>query len=88
MCEPALKNTFWFRGHFCQVSFFVVNDLPLFILWRSAVALKRADFFLQYKMLLVNQENVQDHVYSSDPMEWPLMTRGIAYWVSPTTNVG
>lgn len=41
---------------------------------------------LQYKMLLVNQENVQDHVYSSDPMEWPLMTRGIAYWVSPTTN--
>lgn len=41
---------------------------------------------LQYKMLLVNQENVQDHVYSSDPMEWPLMTRGIAYWISPTTN--
>ncbi|KAG0429401.1 hypothetical protein HPB47_023716 [Ixodes persulcatus] len=41
---------------------------------------------LKYKMLLVNQENVQDHVYSSDPMEWPLMTRGIAYWVSPTTN--
>ncbi|XP_037523834.1 protein O-mannosyltransferase 1 [Rhipicephalus sanguineus] len=41
---------------------------------------------LQYKMLLVNQENVQDHVYSSEPMEWPLMVRGIAYWISPVTN--
>lgn len=41
---------------------------------------------LQYKMLVVNQENVQDHVYSSDPAEWPLMTRGIAYWVSPNSN--
>ncbi|XP_064458655.1 protein O-mannosyltransferase 1-like [Ornithodoros turicata] len=41
---------------------------------------------LQYKMLSVNQENVQDHVYSSEPAEWPLMARGIAYWVSTTSN--
>ncbi|UYV78219.1 POMT1 [Cordylochernes scorpioides] len=41
---------------------------------------------LQVKMLSVNQEVVQDHVYTSDPFEWLLMTRGIAYWVSPDSN--
>ncbi|CAM1321564.1 POMT1 (predicted) [Pycnogonum litorale] len=41
---------------------------------------------LQYKMLTANQENVQEHMYSSDPLDWPLMTRGIAYWVSQTSN--
>lgn len=42
---------------------------------------------LQYKMLFANQENVQNHMYSSEPLEWPFMTRGIAYWVSPHSNV-
>ena len=42
---------------------------------------------LQYKMLFANQENVQNHMYSSEPLEWPLMSRGIAYWVSPHSNV-
>jgi dolichyl-phosphate-mannose-protein mannosyltransferase len=42
---------------------------------------------LQYKMLFVNQENVQNHMYSSEPLEWPVMARGIAYWVSPHSNV-
>ncbi|KAJ4442184.1 hypothetical protein ANN_12050 [Periplaneta americana] len=41
---------------------------------------------LQYKMLFANQENVQNHMYSSEPLEWPLMARGIAYWVSPHSN--
>lgn len=41
---------------------------------------------LQLKMFTVNQENVQDHLYSSEPLEWPLLTKGIAYWVSPTSN--
>ncbi|KAK9510733.1 hypothetical protein O3M35_005460 [Rhynocoris fuscipes] len=41
---------------------------------------------LQYKMLFPSQENVQSHMYSSDPLEWPLMTRGIAYWVSSRHN--
>ncbi|XP_067002481.2 protein O-mannosyltransferase 1 [Anabrus simplex] len=41
---------------------------------------------LQYKMLFANQENVQNHMYSSEPFEWPLMMRGIAYWVSPHSN--
>lgn len=42
---------------------------------------------LQYKMLFTHQENVQNHMYSSEPLEWPLMTRGIAYWVSTYDNV-
>lgn len=41
---------------------------------------------LQYKMLFTHQENVQNHMYSSEPLEWPLMTRGIAYWVSAEHN--
>lgn len=41
---------------------------------------------LQYKMLFANQENVQNHMYSSEPLEWPFMARGIAYWVSPHSN--
>ena len=42
---------------------------------------------LQLKMLITNQENVQNHNYASDPTEWPTLTRGIAYYVSKTSNV-
>ena len=42
---------------------------------------------LQYKMLFSNTESVQNHMYSSDPLEWPLLTRGVAYWVSRDSNV-
>ena len=41
---------------------------------------------LQYKMLFSNTESVQNHMYSSDPLEWPLLTRGVAYWVSRDSN--
>merc|ERR1712223_2131161 len=37
---------------------------------------------LQIKMLITNQENVQNHNYASDPSEWPFLTRGIAYFIS------
>ncbi|XP_060518759.1 protein O-mannosyltransferase 1 [Cylas formicarius] len=43
-------------------------------------------FELHYKMMFVGSENVQDHMYSSGPLEWPFMTRGIAYWVSSSSN--
>ena len=42
---------------------------------------------LQIKMLITNQENVQNHNYASDPTEWPFMTRGIAYFISKASNV-
>lgn len=42
---------------------------------------------LQSKML-INTENIQNHIYSSDsPLDWPLLTKGIAYWLSPKSNV-
>lgn len=44
-------------------------------------------FELHYKMLFSGTESVQNHMYSSEPLEWPLMARGIAYWVSSTSNV-
>lgn len=54
----------------------------------SATTLTFWDKFyeLQYKMFFNNQENVQNHMYSSEPIEWPLTGRGIAYWVSTEHN--
>ena len=41
---------------------------------------------LQFKMLITNQENVQNHNFASDPMEWPFLTRGIAYYIAKDSN--
>ncbi|KAJ8687182.1 hypothetical protein QAD02_022976 [Eretmocerus hayati] len=41
---------------------------------------------LQLKMLFNNQDAQNTHMYSSSPLEWPTMTRGIAYWVSTKSN--
>ncbi|KOC67579.1 Protein O-mannosyltransferase 1 [Habropoda laboriosa] len=41
---------------------------------------------LQIKMFLSGQEGQNSHMYSSDPLDWPLMSRGIAYWVSNDSN--
>ncbi|EZA57599.1 hypothetical protein DMN91_002403 [Ooceraea biroi] len=41
---------------------------------------------LQVKMLFGGQESQNSHMYSSGPLEWPLMSRGIAYWVSNDSN--
>ncbi|XP_063977275.1 protein O-mannosyltransferase 1 [Diachasmimorpha longicaudata] len=41
---------------------------------------------LQIKMLFGGQENQNSHMYASGPLEWPFMTRGIAYWVATDTN--
>uniref|UniRef100_A0A8D8M8C3 Protein O-mannosyltransferase 1 n=1 Tax=Cacopsylla melanoneura TaxID=428564 RepID=A0A8D8M8C3_9HEMI len=41
---------------------------------------------LQYKMLLHESSGVSNHMYSSEPIEWPTLTRGIAYWISAEHN--
>ena len=41
---------------------------------------------LQIKMFFSGQEGQNSHMYSSDPLDWPLMSRGIAYWVSNDSN--
>lgn len=40
---------------------------------------------LQSKMLWYT-ENLQSHMYSSEPIEWPLLDKGIAYWVDKNSN--
>jgi hypothetical protein len=42
---------------------------------------------LQTKMLWQNTETVQNHMYSSEPLEWPLLSKGIAYWYQKESNV-
>lgn len=42
---------------------------------------------LQYKMLFNNQENVAGHMYASEPLDWLLLKRGVAYWISANSNV-
>uniref|UniRef100_A0A2P2I4Q6 Protein O-mannosyltransferase 1 n=1 Tax=Hirondellea gigas TaxID=1518452 RepID=A0A2P2I4Q6_9CRUS len=41
---------------------------------------------LQYKMLFNNQENVAGHMYASDPLDWLLLKRGVAYWIDTESN--
>lgn len=43
---------------------------------------------LQYKMLWSQQSTdvVQSHMYSSEPMDWPLMSKGVAYWIDSKSN--
>lgn len=41
---------------------------------------------LQMKMLW-HTDQIQSHMYGSDPLEWPFMSKGIAYWVDKDSNV-
>lgn len=42
---------------------------------------------LQFKMLWSSTaETQQTHMYSSEPLDWPLMNKGIAYWVDSKSN--
>ncbi|CAH1732010.1 unnamed protein product [Aphis gossypii] len=43
---------------------------------------------LQYKIIFSspNTQNVHSHMYSSEPLDWPLMVRGVAYWLSEHDN--
>eukprot|EP00795_Rhopilema_esculentum_P010235 gene10235-18921_t len=41
---------------------------------------------LQTRMLRINSELVQEHTFSSRPFDWPFMKRGVAYWISNTSN--
>lgn len=41
---------------------------------------------LQTKMFW-QSDTVQNHMYSSEPLEWPLLSKGIAYWYQKDTNV-
>lgn len=40
---------------------------------------------LQQKMLFSSSQ-VETHMYSSEPLEWPLLSTGIAYWLDAKSN--
>ncbi|KAM7357423.1 protein O-mannosyltransferase rt [Cochliomyia hominivorax] len=42
-------------------------------------------FELQSKMLWHGPQ-IQAHMYSSEPLEWPLLSKGIAYWLDNKSN--
>lgn len=42
---------------------------------------------IQFKMLWSSASDaMQTHMYSSEPLDWPLMNKGIAYWVDAKSN--
>lgn len=42
---------------------------------------------LQYKMIAHAPDAPHGHMFASEPTEWPLLVRSIAYWLSPNSNV-
>ncbi|KAJ8729281.1 hypothetical protein PYW08_000862 [Mythimna loreyi] len=41
---------------------------------------------LQYKMIAHAPDAPHGHMFASEPTEWPLLVRSIAYWLSPNSN--
>ncbi|KAJ2953784.1 hypothetical protein O0L34_g1411 [Tuta absoluta] len=41
---------------------------------------------LQYKMVAHAPDAPHGHMFASEPAEWPLLARSIAYWLSPNSN--
>ncbi|CAH2067139.1 unnamed protein product, partial [Iphiclides podalirius] len=41
---------------------------------------------LQYKMVAHAADAPSGHMFASEPTEWPLLARSIAYWLSPHSN--
>lgn len=41
---------------------------------------------VQLKMIWFT-DPVQNHMYSSEPLDWLFMNKGIAYWVDKSSNV-
>ena len=45
-------------------------------------------FYHQLKMLESTKELSAEHTFGSRPSWWPLMRRGVAFWIARDTNVG
>ncbi|KAK3753815.1 hypothetical protein QZH41_018466 [Actinostola sp. cb2023] len=42
---------------------------------------------IQFKMIRSNKELSGEHTFSSSPSHWPIMKRGVAYWIHKNKNV-
>lgn len=56
---------------------------------RTSLTFFEKVFELQQRIFWHNQnsEVTKNHMYASSPLEWPLMDKGIAYWIDRTSNV-
>lgn len=41
---------------------------------------------LQYKMFMAKGDVEMEHKYSSEPIQWPFLSKNMAYWMSPNSN--
>lgn len=41
---------------------------------------------LQYKMFMAKGDVEMEHKYSSEPIQWPFLSKNVAYWMSPNNN--
>nr|XP_022326265.1 protein O-mannosyl-transferase 1-like [Crassostrea virginica] len=41
---------------------------------------------LQYKMFMAKGDVEMEHKYSSEPLQWPILSKNVAYWMSPRSN--
>ncbi|XP_048773923.2 protein O-mannosyl-transferase 1-like [Ostrea edulis] len=41
---------------------------------------------LQYKMFMAKGDVEMEHKYSSEPIQWPFLSKNVAYWMSPHSN--
>ncbi|KAK3605873.1 hypothetical protein CHS0354_017778 [Potamilus streckersoni] len=41
---------------------------------------------LQYRILFIQGDTEMEHKYSSTPLDWPLSSKNLAYWMHPVTN--
>lgn len=42
---------------------------------------------LQYKMVVSGGAAPHGHMFASEPADWPLLARSVAYWLSHKSNV-
>ncbi|XP_064613330.1 protein O-mannosyl-transferase 1-like [Liolophura sinensis] len=66
-----------------------LSKAPLIPLQPTQLSFWEKFWEVQLKMIQPrpgDADAISEHKYSSSPLEWPLMTRNIAYWLSPTSN--
>ncbi|XP_041971474.1 protein O-mannosyltransferase 1 [Aricia agestis] len=57
----------------------IPTSVPQLSFWQKFVE-------LQYKMAAHAADAPLGHMFASEPLDWPLLVRSIAYWLSPDSN--
>ncbi|RLV91558.1 Dolichyl-phosphate-mannose--protein mannosyltransferase 5 [Spathaspora sp. JA1] len=75
--QPTIPNTLWYieqneHPNFSETNSELIEFTP-FTLWDKVVEYHRA-------MFKMNRSFTEDHIYSSTPLSWPFVLRGVAYF--------